>query len=110
MVSASWVYFAVLADGRVCVAKDDRPVVFDVGDMDEEDGDRFESHVWLPVVSPAVTSSHTSVDSSPQKAGKYGEFIDLEQLERDGIRRQLVKELDLERDGRVSKVEFLALM
>ncbi|KAJ2488637.1 hypothetical protein IWW37_004659 [Coemansia sp. RSA 2050] len=57
MVSASWIYYAVLADGRVCVAmcgswpvlKEDALVVFDVGASDD-------SHVWLPVVSPAVVS------------------------------------------------------
>ncbi|KAJ2347970.1 hypothetical protein GGH91_001599, partial [Coemansia sp. RSA 2671] len=57
MVPASWIYYAVLADGRVCVAmrgsppgqKEDMVVVFEVGALDS-------SHVWLPVVSPAVVS------------------------------------------------------
>ncbi|KAJ2810173.1 hypothetical protein H4S07_002821 [Coemansia furcata] len=50
---ASWIYFAVLADGRVCVAAGDEvPVVFDIGR--EVAGD--DAHVWLPVVSPAVVS------------------------------------------------------
>ncbi|KAJ2820716.1 hypothetical protein FBU31_005135, partial [Coemansia sp. 'formosensis'] len=49
----SWIYFAVLADGRVCVAAgDEAPVVFDIGR--EAAGD--DAHVWLPVVSPAVVS------------------------------------------------------
>ncbi|KAJ2506125.1 hypothetical protein IWW47_001738 [Coemansia sp. RSA 2052] len=73
MALASCVYFAVLADGRVCVAatrgawplaaataaaaEEDAPVVFDVGvSATSEDGGQYADHVWLPVVSPAVVS------------------------------------------------------
>ncbi|KAJ2866608.1 hypothetical protein GGH94_001415 [Coemansia aciculifera] len=62
MAPASWIYFAVLADGRVCVAttrgswpstEEDAPVVFDIG-VSATNGSG--NHVWLPVVSPAVVS------------------------------------------------------
>ncbi|KAJ2747352.1 hypothetical protein GGI20_000603 [Coemansia sp. BCRC 34301] len=62
MAPASWVYFAVLTDGRVCVAatrgawlmaEEDVPVVFDAG---ASAANQDVDHVWLPVVSPAVVT------------------------------------------------------
>ncbi|KAJ2063864.1 translation machinery-associated protein 20, partial [Coemansia sp. S2] len=55
MAPASWIYFAVLADGRVCVAatrgswpssEEDMPVLFDTGGSAANDDG---NHVWLPV-------------------------------------------------------------
>ncbi|KAJ2610950.1 hypothetical protein EV177_003717 [Coemansia sp. RSA 1804] len=52
MRAASWIYFIVGASGKVCLATegDTRSIVFDAV------ASGSDSHVWLPVVSPAVVS------------------------------------------------------
>ncbi|KAJ1990690.1 hypothetical protein GGI25_001015 [Coemansia spiralis] len=66
MKPASWVYFIVGVNGRICLAAGGAPaIVFDVGlDLDTDSGagskDKVrmsvDSHIWLPIVSPAIVS------------------------------------------------------
>ncbi|KAJ1727577.1 hypothetical protein LPJ61_004499 [Coemansia biformis] len=61
MASSSWLYFIVLADGRLClVVVGDEParsaplVAFDIGAGTLAEHAR--GHIWLPTASPAITS------------------------------------------------------
>ncbi|KAJ2739316.1 hypothetical protein GGI20_006127, partial [Coemansia sp. BCRC 34301] len=56
-------------------------------------------------------SSHpSSIESTPQRGGKNGEFIDLEQIERRAYRQELTKELERECANTDKEAAFPGLM
>ncbi|KAJ2441291.1 hypothetical protein GGF42_007342, partial [Coemansia sp. RSA 2424] len=55
-------------------------------------------------------SSRTSSHGTPQKGGKNGEFVTLEEKQREPYRRELVKELERERSGQDAMLSLPDLM